>query len=165
MRHPSKASEERFRRYQTMALSPTSAPRAGGTALSSFTRSRREMSAPAKGSRGGGRGWGVINGGYEGEPFEIEMRPERQPRRQGWGFFSHINMCLSGPSSPSGGGPQHQMEPSLACVSPASTCHEAGPHFPLSSAVIYLPTLGTTRPSPFPAVVIRSDLPYMLKTL
>lgn len=49
-----------------------------------------------------------------GEPFEIEMQSggvtERQARRR----CSHISMCLSGPSSPSGGGPQHQMESSLA---------------------------------------------------
>lgn len=47
-----------------------------------------------------------------GEPFEIEMQSERQARRR----FSHINMCLSGPSPPSGGGPQHQMEHSLVYV-------------------------------------------------
>lgn len=29
-----------------------------------------------------------------GEPFEIEMRSERQARRR---WFSHINICLSGP--------------------------------------------------------------------
>lgn len=68
-----------------------------------------------------------------GEPFEIEMQSERQARRR----FSHINMCLSGPSPPSGGGPQHQMEPSLVYVSPTNTCHKAALHFPLSSIVIY----------------------------
>lgn len=68
-----------------------------------------------------------------GEPFVIEMQSERQTRRR----FSHINMCLSGPSPPSGGGPQHQMELSLAYVSPTNTCHKAALHFPLSSMVIY----------------------------
>lgn len=62
-----------------------------------------------------------------GEPFEIEMQSEGA-RLDVVFFFSHINMCLSGPSPPSGGGPQHQMEPRLACVSSSSTCHQAASH-------------------------------------
>lgn len=48
-----------------------------------------------------------------GEPFEIEMQSGEWLRDRLDVGFSHINMCLSGPSPSSGGGPQHQMEPSL----------------------------------------------------
>lgn len=108
-----------------MAILPPSTAHTSGAVLTSFAQLRQKLMP----------GWGVINGGYEESPLRLKcgLRGRRDVG------FSHINMCLSGPSSPSGGGPQHQMEPSLACVSPASTCHEAAPHFPLSSAVIYLP--------------------------
>lgn len=70
-------------------------------------------------------------------PFEIEMQSEGAPaRRWAFFFFSHINMCLSGPSPPSGGGPQHQMEPRLALCLVLQ--HLPSGCVPLSAAVIYM---------------------------
>lgn len=127
--HP---SSEWFRWYQTMAISAPSKAHTNGAAFTSFARLWQKLMP----------GWGVINGGYEGSPLRLKcgLRGRRDVG------FSHINMCLSGPSSPSGGGPQHQMEPSLACVSPASTCHEAAPHFPLSPCSDISATLDNTHP-------------------